>query len=397
MKETERVKGQLKSELMARLDKLEEINDCEIMEQIHELVLSGERTRRLSLKQKETLGRELFYSVRKLDVLQELIEDNRVTEIMVNGYKNIFVERDGKITRYEKQFTSREKLEDVIQQIVGRCNRVVNEQKPIVDARLENGDRVSVVLYPIALNGPILTIRRFPESPITMENLVAVGSLTQEAAQLLQKLVTAGYSILVGGGTSTGKTTFLNALSSYIPKNERVITIEDSAELQIQGIANLVSLETRMKNVEGGTEITLRDLIKTSLRMRPSRIIVGEVRSAEAVDMLQAWNTGSDGSMGTAHANSTRDMISRLETMVLMGMQLPLEAIRRQIASAVDIMIHLGRQKDGSRVVMEITEVLGYERGEILLSPLFIREEKYGMIYKNPLQRRVKLERRGLS
>lgn len=397
MNETEEIKKELKNELMSRLDMLEDINDREIMSQIHELILSGERTRRLSLQQKERMSRELFYSVRKLDVLQELTEDNRVTEIMVNGYQNIFVEREGKIQRYEKQFTSKEKLEDVIQQIVGRCNRVVNEQKPIVDARLENGDRVSVVLPPIALNGPILTIRRFPEEPITMDKLVAAESLTKEAADFLKILVISGYSILIGGGTSTGKTTFLNALSNYIPREERIITIEDSAELQIQGIENLVRLETRMKNVEGGSEITLRDLIKTSLRMRPSRIVVGEVRSAEAVDMLQAWNTGSDGSMGTAHANSTKDMISRLETMVLMGMQLPLDAIRRQIASAVDIMVHLGRQRDGSRVVMEITEVVGYEEGEVLLSPLFYRDEKRGLICRGQLKNRSKLERRGFG
>ena len=386
--------AELRRVLMDRLDTARELKDEEILELIDELVIQNGRGR--SLLEKEELRRELFYSVRKLDVLQDLMEDARVTEIMVNGYRNIFIEREGRLSRYEKQFTSREKLEDVIQQIVGRCNRAVNEQNPIVDARLENGDRVNVVMNPVALNGPILTIRKFPAEPITMQQLVRGKSLTGEAAQFLQNLVTAGYSILIGGGTSTGKTTFLNALSNYIPKNERVITIEDSAELQIQGIENLVRMETRSAALEGMREITMRDLIKTALRMRPNRIIIGEVRSAETVDMLQAWNTGASGSMGTAHANSTRDMVSRLETMVLMGLQIPLEAVRRQIASAVDIMIHLNRLRDGMRIVEEIAEVCGMENGEVKIKPLYRFEEGEGLCQVGELENREKLERYAL-
>ena len=386
--------AELRRVLMDRLDTARELKDEEILELIDELVIQNGRGR--SLLEKEELRRELFYSVRKLDVLQDLMEDARVTEIMVNGYRNIFIEREGRLSRYEKQFTSREKLEDVIQQIVGRCNRSVNEQNPIVDARLENGDRVNVVMNPVALNGPILTIRKFPAEPITMQKLVRGKSLTGEAAQFLQNLVTAGCSILIGGGTSTGKTTFLNALSNYIPKNERVITIEDSAELQIQGIENLVRMETRSAALEGMREITMRDLIKTALRMRPNRIIIGEVRSAETVDMLQAWNTGASGSMGTAHANSTRDMVSRLETMVLMGLQIPLEAVRRQIASAVDIMIHLNRLRDGMRIVEEIAEVCGMENGEVKIKPLYRFEEGEGLCQVGELENREKLERYAL-
>ena len=320
----------LRRKLMERIDIASEPDDGEVLEEIDGLILGEEETRYLPVAQKAELRRQLFYSVRRLDVLQELLEDAGITEIMVNGYQHIFVERNGRIERYGKSFTSAEKLEDVIQQIVGRCNRVVNEQNPIVDARLENGDRVNVVMKPVALNGPILTIRRFPEQAVTMEFLV---SITKEAAEFLQALVRTRYSMMIGGATGSGKTTFLNALSAYIPKGERIITIEDNAELQIQGVENLVRLEAKEANLESGTEITIRDLIRAALRMRPNRVIIGEVRGAETFELLSALNTGHAGSLSTAHANSVKDMISRLETMVLMGVQLPLEAIRRQIAS----------------------------------------------------------------
>ena len=348
---------ELRTLLMERLDLARDLSDEEILEEIDDLILGRMREYCLSLKEKVQLRQELFHSVRKLDVLQELIEDETVTEIMVNGPDAIFVERAGKLKKWDKTFTSGEKLEDVIQQIVGKCNRVVNESMPIVDARLDNGARVNAVIRPVALNGPILTIRRFPDTPITMEKLIALGSLPPECAEFLATLVRARYSMVIGGGTGSGKTTFLGALSNYIPPDERLITIEDNAELKIQGIANLVRLEAKMANMEGAASITIRDLIKTALRMRPDRIIVGEVRGGEAVDMLQALNTGHDGSLSTAHANSASDMLSRLETMTLMGVDLPLEAIRRQIASGVDILIHLGRMRDKSRKVLEITEI----------------------------------------
>ena len=361
----------LRQTLMEQLELSEELTDEEILERIDELLIGGSNIAYIPLKNKVQLRQELFDSIRKLDVLQELIDNPEVTEIMVNGHKTIFVEMDGRIKKWEKQFSSKEKLDDVIQQIAGRCNRVVNENKPIVDARLENGARVNVVISPAALNGPILTIRRFPDTPITMEKLIELGSITKEAADILKKLVAARYSIFIGGGTSAGKTTFLNALSNYIPKSERIITIEDNAELQIQGVENLVRLEAKEANMEGNREISIRELIKTALRMRPTRIIIGEVRSEEAIDLLQAWNTGHEGSLGTAHANSSWDMISRLETMVLTGMTLPLEAIRRQIASGIDIMIHLGQTDSGRRRVLEIVEVTGFADGEVTLSKLF--------------------------
>lgn len=385
--------GVVRKELMEELAGGKEWSDQEILERIDELVLGNTRRTGMSVKEKETLRKEIFYSVRKLDILQELLDDDSVTEIMVNGYQNIFLEREGKRIRWNKEFVSREKLEDVIQQIAGKCNRVINENSPIVDARLENGARVNAVVYPVALNGPILTIRRFPDHPITMEWLIEKNSISLEAAEFLRKMVAAGYSILIGGGTSSGKTTFLNALSNYIPRDERLITIEDSAELQIQGIDNLVRLEAKPANMEGNREITIRDLIRTALRMAPNRIVVGEIRGAEAVDLLQAWNTGHGGSLGTAHANSTRDMVSRVETMVLMGMQIPLEAIRRQIASGIDLMVHLGRLPDRSRRVLEIAEVLGYEDGEVKIQTLYKWDRKKECLQKtNELYHREKLE-----
>lgn len=385
--------GRIRHELMEELEQGKEWSDEEILEKIDELVLVHTRRTGMSVREKETLRKEIFYSVRKLDILQELLDDDSVTEIMVNGYRNIFLEREGKRMRWDKTFVSKEKLEDVIQQIAGKCNRVINENSPIVDARLENGARVNAVVYPVALNGPILTIRRFPDRPITMDWLIEKKSITAEAAEFLRKMVAAGYSILIGGGTSSGKTTFLNALSNYIPHDERLITIEDSAELQIQGIDNLVRLESKPANMEGNREINIRDLIRTALRMAPNRIVVGEIRGAEAVDLLQAWNTGHSGSLGTAHANSTRDMISRVETMVLMGMQIPLEAIRRQIASGIDMMVHLGRLPDRSRRVLEIAEVLGYENGEVRMQTLYEWNREKGCLCKvNELFHREKLE-----
>ncbi len=367
----ERHKKKLKAMVFERLDFSRQMSDEEIKEIIDELIIARSKECIIGLKDRGKLRQELFYSIRKLDILQELIDDSDVTEIMVNGMEEIFIEKSGQIMGYGMRFESREKLEDVIQRIAAGCNRTVNEASPIVDARLENGARVNVVLSPVALNGPILTIRRFPDKPIGMNDLIGWGSITEEAVSFLSKLVRAKYNIFISGGTGSGKTTFLNALSTYIPEDERIITIEDNAELQIQNIPNLVRMETRNANVEGCKPIGIRDLIKTSLRMRPDRIIVGEVRGGEAIDMMQCLNTGHDGSMSTGHANSSRDMLSRLETMILMGMELPLTAIRQQIASGLDVIVHLGRLRDKSRKVLEIAEIEGMEGGEIKIRPLY--------------------------
>ncbi|MCR4587294.1 MAG: CpaF family protein [Lachnospiraceae bacterium] len=376
MERSER-KLKLKERLLDRMDMSRDVTDEELEDLIDECLLEECIRQYIPLPEREKLRKDLFASMRQLDCLQELITDPNITEIMVNGCNNIFVEEEGKIRQYDERFDSEEKLSDVIQQIVSKCNRTVNESSPIVDARLENGSRVNVVLPPVALNGPILTIRRFPEHPFTMEKLIQTGALTEEAAEFLEKLVRARYNIFVSGGTGSGKTTMLNALSGYVPKTERIITIEDSAELQILGVPNLVRMETRNANTEGCQEISIRDLIHSSLRMRPDRLIVGEIRGAEALDMLQAMNTGSDGSMSTGHANSARDMLSRIETMVLMGSAaLPLPAIRQQIASGIDIILHLGRLRDKSRKVLEITEVDRYEDGQIHLNTLYRFEEK---------------------
>ena len=384
--------------LMEKLDMSREMTDREILDEIDQLILNRMRDSYISLNEKLQLRQELFYSVRKLDVLQELIEDETVTEIMVNGPDAIFVERGGRLGKWDKSFTSREKLEDVIQQIAGRCNRVINESMPIVDARLENGARVNAVISPVALNGPILTIRRFPDTPITMDRLIALGSLTCECARFLKALVRARYSIVIGGGTGSGKTTFLGALSDYIPEDERIITIEDNAELKIQGVENLVRLEAKMANMEGTVSVSIRDLIKTALRMRPDRIVVGEVRGGEAVDMLQALNTGHEGSLGTAHANSCRDMLARLEIMTLMAeLDLPLQAVRRQIASGVDILVHLGRMRDKSRKLLEVSEVCAYADGEIRIQPLYQWQDGRGLMPVEPLLHREKLERAGVK
>lgn len=367
---------QLHERILEELDLTKEVEDEELTEIIHRVLAEAGEREYISLEERTVLGKELFNAFRKLDLLQEFLEDEEISEIMINGTQSIFYEKEGRLYKSEKRFLSKEKLEDVIQQIVAGSNRLVNEASPIVDARLSDGSRVNVILAPVALNGPIVTIRKFPTESITMEQLIAWQSVSREVADFLAVLVKAGYNIFISGGTGSGKTTFLNALSQYIPKDERIITIEDNAELRILGVDNLVSLEARNANAEGTGEITIRDLIKSALRMRPDRIIVGEVRSAEALDMLQALNTGHDGSLSTGHANSPKDMLSRLETMVLMGIELPLPAIRRQIASGIDLIVHLGRLRDKSRKVLEITEILDYQDGEILTHPLYIYEEK---------------------
>lgn len=366
---------ELHEQILKRLDLTKEASDEELLDFINEVIEEKSKEEFIPLHEKATLGRELFNAFRKLDILQDLLEDDEITEIMINGTENIFIEKDGKMQVSEKRFFSKGKLEDIVQQMVASCNRMVNEASPIVDARLGDGSRVNVVLPPVALNGPIVTIRKFPKSRITMKELLEYETLDDETAAFLIKMVRAGYNIFISGGTGTGKTTFLNALSDFIPKEERLIVIEDNAELQITEIPNIVRLEARNANVEGSGEISIRDLIKTALRMHPTRILVGEIRGTEAIDMLQALNTGHDGSLSTGHGNSTRDMLSRIEMMVLMGMEIPISAVQRQIAYGIDIMVHLGRLRDRSRKVLEITEVLGYENGEIILQPLFHFQE----------------------
>ena len=352
-----------------------QLEDEELPEMIDAAVAGEAERSYLPLKSRLRLKKELFDSFRRLDILQELVDDPDITEIMVNGKDHIFIEKKGRLSRWDKAFDSAEQLEDLIQQIVSRVNRTVNLSSPIADARLEDGSRVHVVLAPVAVDGPVLTIRKFPE-PVTMDKLIRLGSISREAAVFLRTAVRAGYNIFVSGGTGSGKTTFLNALSEFIPEDERVITIEDSAELQIRHVPNLVRLETRVENRDGSREISMRDLIRASLRMRPDRILVGEVRGAEALEMLQAMNTGHDGSISTGHGNSPRDMVTRLETMVLMAADLPLAAVRNQIASALELMVHLGRMRDKSRKVLEIAEVIGCENGEVRLEPLFTFREK---------------------
>lgn len=369
------IKMALLETMISRMDLSKQMTEEEIWELIDEQIRQESKKQSIDVYVREQLRKNIFHAIRQLGILQELIEDPEITEIMVNGTAGIFIEKDGKLRQLESSFDTREKLRQVIWQITAGCNRVVNEASPIVDARLPDGARVNVVLDPIAINGPILTIRRFPEIPITMEKLLSFGTLTEICKDWLREKVEEGCNILVSGGTGSGKTTFLNVLSQFIPKTERVITIEDSAELQLKSIPNLVRLETRNANVEGCREITIRDLIKTSLRMRPDRIIVGEVRGKEAVDMLQSVNVGHS-AMTTVHANSVRDVVSRLETMVLMGMEMPISAIRRQIASGFDFMIHLGRLKDGSRRVLEIAEPIGFSEGEVQMRTIFQFESR---------------------
>ncbi len=352
------------------------LSDEELLEEIEKIVLRKTEDIYMSIDLKIKLTDMVFSSIRGLGILDSILSDDSITEVMINGPDNIFIEKNGRLIELDQKFESQRRLYDIIQRIVGSAGREVNEANPIVDTRLKDGSRVNVVLNPVALNGPIVTIRKFSKVPMSIDKLIQYGSITADIAEKLELLVRAKYNIFISGGTGSGKTTFLNALSNYIPKDERVITIEDSAELQIKGLKNLVTLETRNANTAGSGQITIRDLIKTSLRMRPERIIVGEVRGPEALDMLQAMNTGHDGSLSTGHANSTRDMLSRLETMVLSGAAgLPLEAVRQQIASAIDIIIHLARLRDKSRKTMEITEVVGYENGKILLNPLYVFEE----------------------
>lgn len=367
--------AQIREQVLNRMDLSRDVSDEEIGELIGEVASQTLRGRTMSIHDRVRIEQQVFNSLRKLDVLQELVDDPEVSEIMVNGPGHIFYEKDGRVQVWTHSFTSEEKMQDVIQQIVGSHNRVVNLSNPIVDTRLSDGSRVNIVLSPISLEGSVITIRKFPQHPLDMETLIAREAISREAAELLKRLVKARYSILISGGTSSGKTTFLNALSQYIPEDERVITIEDSAELQIQGVKNLVRLETRNANMEGVMPITIRDLIRTALRMRPDRIIVGECRGAETFDMLQALNTGHDGGLSTAHGNSCRDILSRLEMMVLMGMDLPLAAIRQQIASGIDIIVHLGRLRDKSRRVLEIAELDGIEEGELKLHTLYELEQ----------------------
>lgn len=368
--------AQIRKEVLSRLDLDRDTSDQELKNIIAYETSRYLKGKAVSLKEKAEVEKEIFDSLRKMDVLQELIDDPQVTEIMVNGPNNIFYEKEGIIHQYHKKFLSEEKLMDLLQTIVSRHNRVVNQANPMVDTRLADGSRVHIVLSPVAIDGSVLTIRRFPEAPISMEKMIEYRSISREVANFLERMVRAKYNIFISGGTGSGKTTFLNALSNYIPSGERVITIEDSAELRIQGIKNLVRLETRNANMEGVQPITIRDLIRASLRMRPDRIVVGECRGAEALDMLQSMNTGHDGSLSTAHSNSCEDMIHRLETMVMMGMNLPVDAIRQQIASGIDLMIHLARARDGSRKVMEIKEVCGVEDHQVVLHSLYHREQE---------------------
>ena len=399
------IRGRIYDSVMESLDFSREVGDGEVLDLIDAAIIRLTRGKGVSLELRKQLRQDVFHSIRKLDILQDLLDDPGITEIMINGTDSIFIEKEGAIRKLEQHFVSRQKLGDVIQQIVASCNRVVNESSPVADARLPDGSRVNVVLRPVALNGPILTIRRFPEKPITISDLIRFGSISEETAAFLENLVIAGYNIFISGGTGSGKTTFLNVLSDFIPKDERIITIEDNAELQILHIPNLVRLETRNANVEGCQPVSIRDLIRASLRMRPDRIIVGEVRGAEAIDMIQAMNTGHDGSMSTGHANSARDMLARLETMILMGMEIPVSAIRGQISSGVDIIVHLGRLRDKSRKLLEISELDGMENGEIRLRRLFaFREtgEKDGRIVgewkkENGLKNTYKLSLAGIA
>ena len=394
MRNTER----LYDRVIEKMDMTCDMEDEELQELIHEVLEEASKEEFIPLQEKIRISKELFNAFRKLDILQELIEDDEITEIMINGTDHIFLEKAGRIFESDRRFVSVAKLEDVIQQIAAGANRYVNEASPIVDARLEDGSRVNVVLRPVALNGPIMTIRKFPKEAVTMKQLSDWGSISQEAVNFLKILVESKYNIFVSGGTGSGKTTFLNALSDYIPKDERIITIEDNAELQIKGVSNLVRLEARNANLEGEGAVTIRDLIKSALRMRPDRIIVGEVRGDETVDMISsAMLNGHSGSMSTGHANNPMDMLHRLETMMLMGIELPLIAIQQQIASALDVIIHLGRLRDKSRKVLEITEVCGYEKNEIITRTLFRREEDLELVQVSELLNREKLARAGVE
>lgn len=386
---------------------LNAMTDAELEEAVEALVEQQLKGVYVPIEQWALIVKQVYSSIRGFGLLDTIMADDDITEVMINGPENIFIEKKGRLQKLDQEFESESRLEDIVQKIVGLAGREVNQANPIVDTRLPDGSRVNVVLPPIARNGATVTIRKFSKTPMTVEQLIKYGSITQDIADVLEKLIRAKYNIFICGGTGSGKTTFLNAMSNYIPKDERVITIEDSAELQIVGVENLVSLETRNANAAGAGQISIRDLIKSSLRMRPERIVVGEVRGAEALDMLQAMNTGHDGSLSTGHANSTKDMLSRLETMVLQGADgLPLEAVRQQIASAIDVIIHLSRLRDHSRKTMEITEVIGYEKGEILLNPLYkFEEDENSTLEKvsgalkrtsNPMKNKFKLQLAGI-
>jgi pilus assembly protein CpaF len=397
------LKNSLQQEVLDGIDLCRNISDEDVLDIIDQKLIDKSKTHYISMQQKSKIRKEIFNSIRRLDILQDLIEDPGITEIMVNGTSKIFIEKKGTIFLWDRKFESEQRLENVIQQIVAQSNRIVNEANPIADSRLMDGSRVNIVLPPVSMDGAIITIRRFPNMPYTMEHLVEFGSITEEASAFLKQLVEAGYNIFISGGTGSGKTTFLNVLSNFIPQSERIITIEDLAELQIKNIPNLVRLEVRNANTEASKEITIRDLIKTALRMRPDRIVIGEVRDAAAIDMLQAFNTGHEGSLSTGHANSPKDMLSRLESLVLMGADIPLMAVRKQIASAIDIIVHLGRLRDGSRRVLEITEVLDCKDGEFNINSLFSFIErgeennriKGNLTKKNALFNKEKLYRAG--
>ena len=390
-----------------RLDTGRDIDDAELYQVIDACIYEESRNVVIPIRQKEELKKRLYNSIKKLDILQELLEDDSVTEIMVNGSDSIFIERNGHMEKWDKKFESVERLSDVAQRIAAMSNRMVNEASPVADTRLSDGSRVSIVLPPVAINGPVITIRKFFNKPITIDRLIELESITPEAAQFLEKLVKSKYNIFISGGTGSGKTTFLNVLSDYVPDDERVITIEDSAELQLHNINNIVRLEARVANSEGTNAVSIRDLIKASLRMRPDRIVVGEVRGPEAIDMLQAMNTGHGGKLSTGHANSPKDMLTRLETMVLMGMDMPVSAIRAQISSAIDIIVHLARLRDKSRKVVQIAEVGDCINGEIVLTPLFKfvenSQDKHGKVIgtlvrqNNVFNRTEKLKAAGFS
>lgn len=398
------ISEKIRKQVLSDIDVSRDIDDEEIWDIISRTTSEEVKKKNINLKDRIELEKRVFDSLKRLDVLQDLIDDTEVTEIMVNGPDTIFYEKNGSIHQYAGRFSSEEKIQDIIQQIVGKHNRVVNQSSPIVDTRLVDGSRVNIVLFPISLGGSAISIRKFPKEPFDMKKLIELGSVTEEVSNVLKLLVKARYSIFISGGTGSGKTTFLNALSQYIPEDERIITIEDSAELQLLGAKNIVRMETRNANVEGVVPITIRDLIRTALRMRPDRIIVGECRGAETLDMLSAMNTGHDGSLSTGHANSCRDMLSRMETMVLMGQELPLSAIRSQIASGINIIIQLGRLRDKSRRVLEIAELDGIVDGEIVLNTLYKFEEiseKDGrvigeLVQKGKLKSRTKLEAAGM-
>lgn len=379
----------VKRAVLERIDISTDVSEDEIYEMIDDVINNCEERKTLSFRQRANIRVRIFNEIKRLDIIQELIEDDSVTEIMINGWKDIFIERDGSLSRWDKEFDTPDRLNDIVQRIAAQSNKIINESVPISDTRLDDGSRVNIVMNPIAINGPIITIRKFYDTPMSIDRLIKINSITRECADFLEKLVKAKYNIFISGGTGSGKTTFLNALSNYIPKDERIITIEDSAELKLNDADNLVRLEARNANIEGKNAVSIRHLIKSALRMRPDRIIVGEVRGGEAIDMITAMQTGHDGSLSTGHSNGPEEMMLRLETMILMGMDMPVAAIRNQIASAIDIVVHLGRLRDKSRHVLSISEVLGVKEGEIQLNRLYEFTEE-GIDEKNRIKGELK-------